>query len=311
MILSPQDGRCLLELLLDHGGACQRLCFTTPAGERIDILAGCSDAELAAGNPLYRGAWLYPFPSRLAKGRYAWQGNEYRFPLNAPDGESALHGFLNQLTPQIVAQAVGVDTAAITVQYQYDGARLEYPFPAEITVEYRLQSPAELHITMSVHNLHDTAVPVGVGWHPYFSLQGQVDALSLQLPRGNLAVLDAQLLPTGATRPFLDFEKLSRIGEQTIDGSMKLGGQLPDRVAAQLWSGQRQVGVALWQHAGLTGEGGYRHLQVFIPPDRRSIALEPVSCGVNAFNTGENLVTLAPGATARFDCGVTLLTSKP
>jgi len=311
LILSPQDKRCLLELLPEHGGACQRLCFTTQAGERIDVLAGCTDAELAAGNPLYRGAWLYPFPSRLAKGRYAWQGKEYRFPLNAPGGENALHGFLNQLTPQIVSQAVGADTAAIAVQYRYDGARPEYPFPAEITVEYRLQSPAELHITMSVHNLHDTAVPVGVGWHPYFSLQGQVDELSLQLPGCDLAVLDAQLLPTGAVRPFHDFEKFSRVGEQAIDSSLKLSGQAPGRAVAQLWSEQRRVGVALWQDTGSPGEGGYRHMQVFIPPDRRAIALESVSCGVNAFNTGENLVALAPGATVSFDCGVTLLTSGP
>jgi aldose 1-epimerase len=311
VILSPLDKRCQLVLLPEHGGACHRLCFTADNGNAIDVLAGCSDAELAAGNPWYRGAWLYPFTSRLANGRYTWQGIEYQFQLNAPDGKSALHGFLSQLTPIVLAEEASQDTATITVKYEYEGDVTGYPFPAELTLEYRLQSPADLIVTLAVQNRHDAAVPVGVGWHPYFFLKEPVDDLYLSLPAGNMAVLDAQLLPSGEALPFHDFETLVEVGDKSLDGSLKLDVQSSVRVRMQLWSELHQVGVAMWQDTGEAGEGGYRHLQVFIPPDRQSIALEPVSCGVNAFNTGENLLTLEPGATQRFTCGVSLLTRRP
>ena len=35
--------------------------------------------------------------------------------------------------------------------------------------------------------------------------------------------------------------------------------------------------------------------QVFTPPHGESIALEPMSCNVDAFNNGEGLVALEPG----------------
>lgn len=36
--------------------------------------------------------------------------------------------------------------------------------------------------------------------------------------------------------------------------------------------------------------------QVFTPPHRESIALEPMSCNVDAFNNGQGLVSLEPDA---------------
>lgn len=284
--------------------------FTTDAGERLDVLAGCTAAERAAGNPWYRGAWLYPFPSRLPYGRYTWQGVDYRLPQNAPDGQSAIHGFLNRLTPEILSREITQGTATLRVQYHYDGAEPGYPFPATITLDYALHSPAQLVVTLSVHNRSDVTVPVGVGWHPYFSLGGRIDDVCLQLPAGDMAELDAQLQPTGRAFPFAQFATPARVGDLEVDGSLKLADAAESRAQAMLWSDRLQAGIALWQDMHMTGQTGYRHLQVFIPPDRQSIALEPVSCGINAFNTGENLLGLAPGDTCRFTCGVHLV-SRP
>ena len=42
----------------------------------------------------------------------------------------------------------------------------------------------------------------------------------------------------------------------------------------------------------------------YIPPDRSSIALEPMTCKANAFNNGDGLITLAPGESFEGSFGV-------
>ena len=62
--------------------------------------------------------------------------------------------------------------------------------------------------------------------------------------------------------------------------------------------------IQLWQE---TGENKYNYIQVFIPPDRSSIALEPATCNINAFNNLEGLITLKPEETYEAAYGVRLL----
>ncbi|MCB0643138.1 MAG: hypothetical protein KDC44_15925, partial [Phaeodactylibacter sp.] len=41
--------------------------------------------------------------------------------------------------------------------------------------------------------------------------------------------------------------------------------------------------------------GKYNFLQVFTPDHRQSIAIEPMTCNVDAFNNREGLIVLKPG----------------
>jgi len=50
----------------------------------------------------------------------------------------------------------------------------------------------------------------------------------------------------------------------------------------------------------------YNYLQVFIPPDRMSIAIEPMTCNANAFNNKDGLITLSPGEVLTTVCGIEL-----
>src|SRR5690606_19837389 len=61
-------------------------------------------------------------------------------------------------------------------------------------------------------------------------------------------------------------------------------------------------GIELWQQ-----RQDYPWLHLFIPPDRSSIAIEPVSSGINAFNSGEGLRWLEPGEQVAMLCGIRAL----
>jgi aldose 1-epimerase len=56
-----------------------------------------------------------------------------------------------------------------------------------------------------------------------------------------------------------------------------------------------------WQE---TGAGKYNFLQVFIPPLRHCVALEPMTCAPDAFNNGMGLARLEPGEMLKGSFGV-------
>jgi aldose 1-epimerase len=101
-----------------------------------------------------------------------------------------------------------------------------------------------------------------------------------------------------------DFLAGREIGATVMDHALTgLRRDGDGRAWARLRSGATEV--ALW--AG----DGYSWLQVFtgdpLPPAqrRRAIAIEPMTCPPNAFVTGEDLITLDPGASVTRSWGVT------
>lgn len=307
--LAPRDGRSRLVLLPEHGGVSHELAFTTSRDEVLPVLASCTPEELARGNPWYRGAWLYPFASRLPEGRYNWAGHTYQFPLNDPASNSAIHGMLDRLPARLTHLETGAVSASAELVIDYDGSEPGYPFPAQVSMHYQLAGRGALTITFSVTNHHTESVPVSVGWHPYFTLPGRLADWQLQLPAGELVTLDDRLLPTGTTQPGHGFQERRRLGDLAIDAPVKLTGD--QRAQASLFSSEVDAGIALWQEVSSAATPGFRYLQVFVPPDRQSIAMEPVSSAINAFNSGADLCVLSAGETVRFSCGVHLLERSP
>ena len=59
--------------------------------------------------------------------------------------------------------------------------------------------------------------------------------------------------------------------------------------------------IRYWQE---TGPQKFNYMQVFMPPYGTSIALEPMTCNIDAFNNGDGLTNLAPGETLRAKAGV-------
>ncbi|MCJ7554163.1 MAG: hypothetical protein MUO34_09805, partial [Ignavibacteriaceae bacterium] len=55
---------------------------------------------------------------------------------------------------------------------------------------------------------------------------------------------------------------------------------------------QQDIRLVTWQDAG---EQKYNYLQIYIPPERKSISIEPMTSNVNSFNNGEGLLILEPG----------------
>ena len=246
-------------------------------------------------NPDYRGAVVAPWPNRIPDGRYTFDGVHYQVPVTESDRQCALHGF----TPGLDWTLESRTEFALTLSCEI-GPTAGYPFVLAITVRYRLAGDG-LHTSVTAANAGERAAPYGVCPHPYL-LAGPapLDEWSLEVQaRAFLEVTTDRLLPV-ATRPVAgheyDFRATRVIGSTKIDHAFTdvafdAGGQA--RVVVRDPGG---TGV------GMAWDRSCAWLQLYTGdtapplPSRLGLAVEPMSCPPNAFNTGTDLVRLEPGA---------------
>ena len=151
---------------------------------------------------------------------------------------------------------------------------------------------------MRLTNNDAVPMPAGLGWHPYFILSDRVDDTSLQMPDCQLIEIDERMLPTGKKAVYNDFKTLKSIGEIVLDNGfflMETDGEATVILKSEI--GQ----LDYWQELGATK---WQFLQVFTPPHRQSIALEPMTCNIDAFNNRDGLVLLTPQSTLEGRFGV-------
>ncbi|RMF02530.1 MAG: hypothetical protein D6772_03390 [Bacteroidetes bacterium] len=280
----PQRGGCLLSAVL----------------QGTEILDGYQTPEELDFNRWGKSGVLYPFPNRLKDGRYEWKGKTYQFPINDPATNNALHGFGMERPLRITQVDLGSWEAFIEMEGSYDGSLAYYPWPFTFSLSYRLIAPDQLWVELALRNESAETIPVGLGWHPYFQLDDTLTKQRLQLPFMEMIGIDDRMIPTGKRYPYTEFAEAKAIGPTVLDNCFALTA---DAVQATIYLYGHGRQLRYWQE---TGPGKFNFLQVFTPPYRHSIALEPMTCNVDAFNNGEGLCHLMPGTELRAKAGLQL-----
>lgn len=237
---------------------------------------------------------LFPFPNRLAGGQYQWGGRFFNFPLNDPTTGSALHGFGMDKAFRILRIQAEQDMASVACQYEYDGQFSAYPFPFNLRIDFSLSTDGNFEMEYRAWNMGEAPMPWGFGWHPYFRTGGSVNQAQLRTPVLDMIGVDEQMIPTGKRYQFNEFQQRKTIGPTVLDNCFTQTKDSDTSLSIDLWSNLGHLHC--WQE---TGEEGMNYVQLFTPPDRQSIAIEPMSCNVDAFNNQEGLIILQPGDMAR------------
>jgi aldose 1-epimerase len=254
------------------------------------ILDGFDPDQVPSGA---RGKLLAPWPNRIGDGRWKFGGQEHQLPLNEPEKSNAIHGLVMWVPWKLRNSSDSTLELSYTL-YPQPG----YPFLLELGAHFEL-GPRGLTIRTTAQNVGRASLPWGCGWHPYFGLgTGQVDELRLRCDATSYIPTDERLLPLGEPAPVpshLDFRSGPAIGDRVLDvclAGLEAGANGLRRVELRSPDG---FGVAIWM--GLE----FSYLMLFtgdtLAPEeqRRSIAIEPMTCPANAFVTGRDLVVLAPG----------------
>ena len=259
-------------------------------GERHTVI----DAVNGPANP-----WLFPFPNRLAHGEYTFDGKTYRFPINDHDERpNSLHGFIRKEMFSLADKGINEKGSWASLVYDYDGSLVYYPFPFRLTFKYTLSSEG-LAIAVTTENTGETNMPAGLGWHPYFALPTGVDGASLKLPAcQEIEVDDFTMIPTGKKWPSTCFDSPRNLDGVKLDTCFELNKKDESNSTFVKTEGFE---VEIWQDAQ------HQFIQVFTSVNRKTLAVEPMTCGIDAFNTGEGLKVLKAGESWTVSCGVKLV----
>ena len=259
----------------------------------------------AAGElpPAGAGQLLVPWPNRVDRGSYAFGDQTHQLDLSEPARGNAIHGLTRWADWHVADQAQ--DSIELAVRLLGSPG---YPFCLEIRARYRVTAATGLEVTITAHNEGVSAAPYGTGSHPYLHVGAPiVDECELLLPAARWQPADDRGIPSGlpedVTGSPYDFRRARAIGTTSLDHAFTDLARDDDGLAWARLSG-RGTEVALW--AGT----GYGWLQVFtgdpLGPDarRRALAIEPMTCPPNAFASGTDLITIAPGLSVTHSWGL-------
>lgn len=272
-----------IEVLPEYGGRLNSL-WLRDGPLCLNVLDGLDDGDEPEKARPYCNALLFPFVNRLASGRYSHGQHSYRFPINEPVRDNALHGFLFAAPFRIAHVRADAEEVALEMRHDYAGDLDHYPFPFRIDVSYRVHGQ-RFRLELGLHNTGSQNAPFAIGWHPYFALGCPVDALHLKAPTaGRVEVDGKRLLPTGGVREDASFAAGRRIGREHLDSCFVLSGEADPLV--QIESPEARLSMRV--------DSPLDYLQLFTPPHRNSLAVEPMSANIDAFNNGMGLRSLPP-----------------
>lgn len=273
-----------------------------------------------AGNQSFAfgGAILAPFANRITgrpvEGARAIAadigGRVVRLPRNwggrAPGAQSyAMHGLI--LSSPATQIGAGEDWVSGPLPSLGD----RWPGQLELHVRWNLEAGG-LRLQLTARNAGAEPTPFGAGWHPYFRLpSGDRAQARLHLPAGRRAEVNNydDVLPTGR---LLDVEATP----YDFRAGRALGALYLDDCFTGLPAGACEVSL-LDPAGGLglrlaTRSPPVRAVQVFAPPDRPVVVIEP------QFNLGDpfspvwegaqdtGMIPLQPGAEVRYEVFLTV-----
>ena len=259
----------------------------------LDLVAGFPPGERSTD---YRGWVLMPWPNRVADGRYRHRGAEHQLPITEVGARNALHGLVGWV-PWIVADS---DDRRVRLTYELP-AQDGYDGCLDLATTYALGDDG-LTVMFEATNAGATAAPYGVGHHPYLTVGRPVDECELSLPAREFAPMDDRGHPSPA-RPVagteLDFREPRLLSSTAIDHPFTGLDRDPAGWATATLrdpATDRAVHVRVdaafgWLHVFTADSHGERA--------REALAVEPMTCPPDAFNSGTDLVELGPGDSHR------------
>lgn len=250
-------------------------------GERIPLLRPAASEDVG---PLDSGCFpLAPFGNRVKDNRFEFEGRDYRLTPNVDWDPHYLHGdaWLSDWT--VVAQED--DSAQMRVNHE--GSPYAYQ-----TRQRFVLAGLTFSIQLDVVNKGSTAMPFGLGWHPYFPMTPRTTLLA---PAQLLWTEIENWLPGEATQipADLDFSRPAELPHRWVNNGL------------EGWAGTAEIN---WPERRtkllLEASDLFRHAFIFVSDQsfdpsyqRDFFCFEPMSHLANGQNMAGlgGLVVLEPG----------------
>jgi aldose 1-epimerase len=240
-----------------------------------------------------RGQVLIPWPNRVLDGSYEFEGRRHQLPIDDVAEQDAIHGLVRW-----AAWTIGEREPNRVVMEHVLHPQPGYPFSLALAVEYVLGAEG-LRVGVTATNVGAQSCPYGSGAHPYLSVgTASVDSVILRVPGQTVLRSDERGIPIGAESvdgTDRDFRHPREIGATRLDHAFTDLQRDDEGIArVELRNPGDERALTLWV------DERYRYLMLFtgdpLPDvDRRSLAVEPMTCPPDAFRSGQDLIRLDPG----------------
>jgi len=208
---------------------------------------------------------LVPFSNRIRDGKFNWQGELVKLPLNTLPEKHTNHGHGWQAEWNIIE----VNENSVLMQYTHTAD--EWPFPYQAMQKISLEQ-GELTIELSIKNTGSNTMPAGLGLHPYFT---RTPLSRLMTDVDKMWAVDSECMPTEIVDPPHGLVSGTGIN---IDNN-KLDNALVG------FKQQAQVEWPEWGiHANMTTSSNCKFLVVYSPEKEDFFCVEPVTHCTDAFN---------------------------
>lgn len=235
----------------------------------------------------YKSAFLAPFPNRIAGGKFEYNGQNHSLDCNEKGLGNALHGFVYDKPFTVSNKLITNSSASVDLSYDYDGKIIGFPYPFQLVLRYKIESSGWLTCTGIITNNGKNVMPFGTGWHHYFSFNQRIDDLELTFHPVEQWQLNDKMIPTGQKTSTGPVE--GRIAGTVYDDCFTLKEQFVRLKDAD--------DNTLLLDCGKD----FPYLQIYTPPHRKSIAIEPMTCPPDVFNNREKLIEILPGQNRLFE----------
>jgi len=251
---------------------------------RVDDLEASAASGSTAGIPL-----LHPWANRLGGLRYRAAGRDVELDPSSPllHFDSAglpIHGVPWSRLAWTVTDS-GVNRLTARLDWDRDDLLSVFPFPHRLTMRITL-APDGLTIETALA-AGEEPVPAAFGFHPYLAIPDRPRGhWRLELPAMRRLALDSRGIPTGEPSNFEAFD--APLADRAFDDGFVLESE----------SARLAISAGGWR-LSVEPVAGYTHAQVYAPPGREFVALEPMMAPTSALTSGRGLRLVAPGGELR------------
>jgi len=255
------------------------------AGKNILFFPFHSPAEFKEDPTFCAIPFLAPWANRIDDDSYWANGKKYLLNgdlgnLRRDGNRKPIHGLLN-FSPLWTLVAASSDDKGAWATSKFEFAKrpemmAQFPFAHTITMTYRLAN-GEVEVQTTISNESAEAMPVAIGYHPYFRLDDSPrDQWKVHLSARDHLLLNNLLIPTGERKPVEFPDPYALKNGQLDDVFSDLVRGADGR--ARFWVEGKKERISV------TYGPKYTVAVVYAPRSREFICFEPMSAITDAFN---------------------------
>lgn len=259
------------------GGSLQELAI-----ENIQVIDGISidPKGLEDYSNSFKSSILFPFPNRVKDGRFSYGEKTYQLETNDTYFNNAIHGLVYDRSFTFHKELNNPEKARLELKYKADGKHPGYPFAYDLRLIYTFSNTGKVTLAFEVINTGYQSFPFGLGWHPYFR-SSNLSKSRVSFEAKDHFLCPERMIPEEKEEAGIDSDFV--LGEQAFDDGYSL-----EAPACTLETPDYELSLDF-------DTGAESFLQIYTPPHRNSIAIEPMTCIADAFNNGVGLEALDPG----------------